>query len=313
MTAITREEWLALRNTGIGGSDAGTVLNVNPYKTPLQLYLEKRGEIEAEDISDKLAVKAGIGLEDFVAQLYSEQTGRRVERCNTMLRHPKHSWMLGNLDRLVWEGDKRPQFKGEIRTKRGLECKTALGRFIDKSAWGPDGSDEVPMPYLAQCQHYMAVTDAEIWDLAVLLSGPEFRIYPIKRDDELIAGMIEQEAEFWDRVKTGRAPDMDYDHSTTPDLLAKLYPGTDGSEIVLPDSALHWQQVMAEAKEQVKLYDSIATGAKNHLLHLMGNSAIGKLPDGSQFTRKAISRGAYTVDAVTYIDFRLKKAKEQAA
>ncbi|OQS36805.1 hypothetical protein B0T40_10490 [Chromobacterium haemolyticum] len=313
MTAISRDEWLALRNTGIGGSDAGTVLGVNPYKTPLQLYLEKRNELEPDDIGAKDAVHFGNVLEDVVAQEYSRRTGRRVERCNTMLRHPKHDFMLGNLDRLVWEGDKRPQHRGEIRTRHLLECKTALGRFIDKSAWGPDGSDEVPITYMAQCQHYLAVTDAEQIDLAVLLSGPEFRIYPIRRDDDLIAAMIEQEAEFWEQVKSGRAPAMDYDHASTPDLLAKLYPGTDGSEIVLPDGALHWQQVMAEAKEQAKHYEGVATGAKNHLLHLMGNAAIGKLSDGSQFTRKAISRGSYTVDGVTYMDFRYKKAKEQAA
>ncbi|OHX19559.1 hypothetical protein BI344_17800 [Chromobacterium sphagni] len=46
---MSREEWLALRNTGIGGSDAGTVLGINPYKTAYQLYLEKRGEIAADD------------------------------------------------------------------------------------------------------------------------------------------------------------------------------------------------------------------------------------------------------------------------
>lgn len=314
MTAISRDEWLALRNTGIGGSDAGTVLGVNRYKQPLQLYKEKRGEIEADDLSDKLAVRIGNGLEDYVAQLYSEETGRRVERCSTMLRHPEHPWMLGNLDRLVWEGDKRPQHKGQIRTRHILECKTTLSRFIDSEAWGPSGTDQVPIHYLAQCQHYMAVTGAELCDLAVLMSGPDFRIYQIKRDDDLIANMVEHEAAFWDRVQTGKAPELDCDHATTPDLLAKLYPGTDGSEIVLPDGALHWQQVMAEAKAKAKVYEDVATGAKNHLLELMGNAAVGKLPDGSQFTRKAINRGAYTVDAVTYIDFRHKKAaKEQAA
>lgn len=313
MTAISREEWLALRNTGIGGSDAGTVLGVNPYKTAYQLYLEKRGELQPEDIDDKEAVIAGRDLEDYVAQRYSRRTGLKVERCNTMLRHQEHPFVLGNLDRLVWEGDKRPQHRGEIRTRHLLECKTALGRFIDKSAWGPDGTDEVPMTYLVQCQHYMAVTGADLCDLAVLMSGPEFRLYHIRRDNELIAELIAREAEFWQRVQTGKAPELDCDHATTPDLLAKLYPGTDGSEIVLPDGAQHWQQVMAEANAKAKVYEDVATGAKNHLLELMGNAAVGKLPDGSQFTRKTISRGSYTVDAVTYIDFRHKKAKEQAA
>lgn len=312
MTAMTREEWLALCNTGLGGSDAGTVLGVNPYKTPLQLYLEKRGELEAEDISSKEAVHFGNVLEDVVAAEYARRTGQRIERCTTMLRHPQHDWMLGNLDRLVWEGDKRPQYKGQIRTRKLLECKTALSRFVDKTMWGPDGTDEVPIPYLAQCQHYMAVTDAEQCDLAVMMAGPEFRIYHIHRDDELIASMIEREGEFWERIKTGSAPEPDYDHQTTGDLLAKMYPGTDGSEIVLPDGAAHWQQVMAEAKEQVKFYEAVATGAKNHLLHLMGNAAVGKLPDGSQCTRKEVKRAGFSVDAVTYVDFRFKKAKDAA-
>ena len=312
MTAINREEWLQLRNTGLGGSDAGTVLGVNPYKTPLQLYLEKRGELEAEDISSKEAVHFGNILEDVVAAEYARRTGQRVERCTTMLRHPQHNWMLGNLDRLVWEGDKRPQYKGQIRTRKLLECKTALGRFVDKTMWGPDGTDEVPISYLAQCQHYMAVTDAEQCDLAVMMAGPEFRIYHIHRDDELISQMIEREGEFWERIQTGKAPEPDYDHATTGDLMAKLYPGTDGTEIILPDSAAHWQQVMAEAKSQVKLYETIADGAKNHLLHLMGNAAIGRLPDGSQFTRKEVTRAEYTVNAVSYVDFRFKKAKEAA-
>lgn len=313
MTAISREEWLALRNTGLGGSDAGTVLGVNPYKTPFQLYLEKRGEIAADDLSEKEAVHFGVVLEDVVAAEYSRRTGRKVERCNTMLRHRAHPWMLGNLDRLVWQGDKRPQHRGEIRTKHLLECKTALGRFIDKSMWGPDGTDEVPMSYLAQCQHYMAVTDAEQCDLAVLLSGPEFRIYPIRRDDTLIASMIEHEAEFWERIQTANAPPPDYDHATTADVLAKLYPGTNGETIELPDEAMHWKRVMDDASEQQKLYEAVKTGAKNHLLHLMGEAAIGKLPDGAQFTRKAVTRGAYMVDAVTYVDFRFKKSKEKAA
>lgn len=312
MTAISREEWLALRNTGIGGSDAGTVLGVNPYKTPFQLYLEKRGEIQVDDLDAKESIIWGHALEDVVAQEYSRRTGNKVQRCTTLQRHSQYPWMLGNLDRLVWEGGKAPQHKGELRTGHLLECKTALGRFIDKTMWGPDGSDEVPMSYLAQCQHYLAVTGAEQCDLAVLLSGPEFRIYPIRRDDELIASMIEREEAFWESIQSGRAPEPDYDHPSTAGVLAKLYPGTDGSEIVLPDSATHWQQVMNEAKEQVKHYEAVSVGARNHLLRLMGAAAVGKLPDGSQFTRKEVKRAAYTVDAMTYTEFRFKKAKEAA-
>lgn len=312
MTATSREEWLALRQTGLGGSDAGTVLGVNKYKQPLELYKEKRGELVPDDISDKLAVRIGHGLEDFVAQLYTQETGQRVERCNTLLRHSRHQWMLGNVDRLVWEGDKRPQHRGEIRTRRLLECKTTLSKFIDSEEWGPSGTDQVPIHYLAQCQHYMAVTGAEQCDLAVLMSGPDFRIYPIRRDEELIADMIEHEGAFWDRVLSGAEPDLLYEHPTTTGLLTKLYPGTDGSEIVLPDSAAHWHAVLKESSALAKEYEQQTESARNHLKRLMGSAAVGRLPDGSCWTRKQVSRKPYSVDAVTYIDFRHTKPKEAA-
>ena len=310
---IDHLKWLQARRTGIGGSDAGTILGVNPYKQPLELYHEKRGEIEPDDIDDKEAVIVGKDLEDYVAQRYSQRTGLKVERCTTMLRHPEHDFILGNVDRLVWQDGKRPQHKGEIRTKHGLECKTALSRFVDKALWGPDGTDEVPMTYLAQCQHYMAVTAADQWDLAVLMAGPEFRIYHIMRDDELIASMIEQYKAFWHCVVTGTPPEIDYAHATTPELLTKLYPGTDGSEIILPDSIMHWHSVMQESAALAKEYDEQATIARNHIRRLMGNAAVGRLPDGTAYTRKVVKRSGYSVEPVSYIDFRFTKKVNEAA
>jgi len=313
MNAPLREEFLARRMAGVGGSDAGTILGVNPYKTMFELFLEKTKQIEPDDISEKEAVHFGVVLEDTVATEYARRTGNKVERCTTQLSHPDHPWMLGNLDRLVWQDGKRPQHRGEIRTKHLLECKTALGRFVDKTLWGPDGTDEVPMSYLAQCQHYMAVTGAEQCDLAVLMAGPEFRIYPIKRDDDLIAEMIAREGEFWARVQSGEAPEPDYAHPTTAGLLQKLYPGTNGEEIILPDSAAHWHAVLKESSALASEYEKEAEIARNHLQRLMGPAAVGKLPDGSCWTRKEVKRKGFTVDPVTYIDFRHKKFKEQAA
>ncbi|QLG87673.1 YqaJ viral recombinase family protein [Chitinibacter bivalviorum] len=307
MNAPTREEFLAQRMKGIGGSDAGTIMGANPYKTAYELYLEKRQELEAEDIGDKLPVKIGIDLEDFVAKEYQDQTGFKVQRFNNQLQHPDHPWMLGNLDRVVSLDGKAPAHKGELRTKRLLECKTALGRFLDKTMWGPSGTDQVPEHYFFQCMHYLAVSGADQIDLAVLLAGPEVRIYHIVRDEELIALMIKVEGTFWQQVQSGKAPEMDFNHPTTGALLDRLYPGTDGSTIELPATAEHWQQVMADAKEQKALYEKVAEGAKNHILHLMGNAAIAKLPDGTAFTRKVIKKKAFSVEATEYVDFRYTK------
>lgn len=312
-TDDARAAWLAERRTGLGGSDAGVILGVNPYKTSLQLYLEKRGELDEPNLEDKESVRVGRDLEDYVAQRYSQRMEVKVERCTRILRHPVHAWMLGNVDRLVWEDGKRPQHKGEIRTHTLLECKTALGRFTDKTLWGADGTDEVPLTYLAQCQHYMAVSGATRCDLAVLLAGPEFRVYHIHRDNELINALIERGAEFWHRVETGNAPDFDPAHPTAGALLDRLYPGTDGSTVVLPDTVAHWHAVLQESKTLAGEYDKQAEIAKNHIRRLMGNAAMGLLPDGTAYTRKQVKRAAYEVSANEYIEFRFtKKAKEAA-
>lgn len=177
---MNHQEWLDARRKGIGGSDAGAILGVNKYKTPLDVYLDKTGQ--APDIEDNDAMYWGRALEDIVAYEYAKRTGKKVRRNNAILVHPEHKFMLANLDR-------------EIVGEPGiLEIKTAA-RADD---WGEPGSDEVPESYLAQVMHYMAVTGAQFADIAVLIAGRKFQTYTIQRDDQLIEHMIDVERDFWE-------------------------------------------------------------------------------------------------------------------
>ena len=177
---MNHQEWLDARRKGIGGSDAGAILGVNKYKTPLDVYLDKTGQ--APEIEDNDAMYWGRALEDIVAYEYAKQTGKKVRRNNSILVHPEHKFMLANLDR-------------EIVGEPGiLEIKTAA-RADD---WGEPGSDEVPESYLAQVMHYMAVTGAQFADIAVLIAGRKFQTYTIQRDDQLIEHMIDVERDFWE-------------------------------------------------------------------------------------------------------------------
>ena len=176
---MNREEWLEARRRGIGGSDAGALLGVNKYRTPLDVYLDKTGQ--APEIEDNDAMYWGRALEDIVAYEYAKQTGKKVRRNNSILVHPEHKFMLANLDR-------------EIVGEPGiLEIKTAA-RADD---WGEPGTDEVPESYLAQVMHYMAVTGAQYADVAVLIAGRKFGVYTVQRDDQLIDHMINVESDFW--------------------------------------------------------------------------------------------------------------------
>lgn len=184
-------EWLMLRKTGIGGSDAGAVCGLNPYSSPMKLYFDKTTE-ETEE-QDNEAMRQGHDLEDYVAQRFMEATGLKVRRSNYMYRSKEHPFMIADVDRLIAGED------------AGLECKTASAYNADK--W-KDGS--IPPHYVMQCYHYMAVTGKKTWYIAAVILGREFVFHKLTWDDSLIQSLTAAEQDFWENhVMTGTMPDPD--------------------------------------------------------------------------------------------------------
>ena len=155
---MPREEWLALRKQGIGGSDAGAICGLNPYVSPMDVFVGKTSESLPED-TDNEAMREGRDLEDYVAGRFSEASGLKVRRANVMYASREHPFMIADVDRLV---------VGKEDGLVGLECKTASPYSADKWKEGA-----VPAHYLAQCHHYMAVLGASAWYIAVLIYGRE--------------------------------------------------------------------------------------------------------------------------------------------
>ena len=174
---------LQLRRSGIGATDASAVLGLNPWRTPLQVWAEKRGEAPPVEQTD--AMLWGTILEPVVAARYGEVTGRVLWAPEQVIHHPRHDMLLCSPDRFVM---------GE---QRGLECKTA--NAFAAHEWGPAGTDEVPQHYLIQCLHCMLVTGYAAWDLAVLIGGSDFRIYHIRRDEALLGALCSKLVAWWQR------------------------------------------------------------------------------------------------------------------
>ena len=195
----------AERLTGLGGSDIGAILGLNPWRTPYQVFLEKTGQ--AEPFTGNLQTRFGSYAEEFVAREYCEQTGRQVQRFNPMLRHPTAP-LIGHVDRLVVpEGAKRASHRQEIRTDLGLEAKTASAFATGRGTeWGESGTDQIPESYLVQIAAYQALTGCPKWDLAVLFGNTEFRIYHLQRDLELEAMILDEASRFWTDHVLARNP-----------------------------------------------------------------------------------------------------------
>ncbi|WP_243470567.1 YqaJ viral recombinase family protein [Vreelandella lionensis] len=118
--ALDRKAWLSIRQSGIGSSDAAAAVGLHPYKSQLELWMDKTGRQFTDkepNREDQLTSPLHWGqiLEPIVAEHYARHTGHRVQRVNAILQHVEHPWMLANLDREIVGSDK----------VQILECKTA--------------------------------------------------------------------------------------------------------------------------------------------------------------------------------------------
>lgn len=201
----SRQAFLDSRRSGLGGSDLGVILGLNPWKTPYQLWQEKTGQ--AESTHDTLQTRFGTYAEEFVAQEYTRATGRRVQRFHATLTHPTAP-VIGHVDRLVIpDGAKRAAHIRDVRTDRLLECKTASAFAVSRGiAWGDPGTDQIPASYLVQIAAYQALTGCQYADLAVIFGNQEFRIYHIQRDLDLEAMLLDEASRWWTNHIVGGCP-----------------------------------------------------------------------------------------------------------
>lgn len=212
---LNRDQWLTVRKGGIGSSDAASAVGLNPYKSQLELWMEKTGRddrLPKTDPNDETSpMYWGTLLESIVAAHYTKRTGNKVRRINAVLQHPKEPWMLANLDREVISAP-------DVQI---LECKTA---GINGARLWKDG---VPEYVQLQVMHQLAVTGKQAADVAVLICGQELQVHRIERDEAMISRLVELERQFWRYVELDQAPPADGSDSADVALRC-LYPQDSG-------------------------------------------------------------------------------------
>jgi len=252
------ESFIDGRKKGIGGSDAGAILGVNKYKSRFDVYLEKVGDAENTD-NEKMYW--GRELEDRVAEEFELRSDYIAEKMEGPQVHPDYPWMIANVDR-------------EIPAVGILEVKTAS--VYAKSSWEEGG---VPASYVAQCQHYMAVTGHEKTFVAVLFGGQEFQVYKIFRDEDYIKNLIEVERDFWENnVLQQKAPEMDGGEACSESLKA-LYPESVDQNIELPGSAAKLIDEYNSAKAIIDEQTRNMKDAENKIKDLLGENERGTVED----------------------------------
>jgi len=195
---MTKEQWLLERRNGIGGSDAGAVMGLNKWSSPLTVYLDKKG-LNHFDGND--ATERGSWLEEPIREKAKEALGVMIEECPYMFTSATHPFMSANIDGLVYIQEEK-----EIN---GISLSGLGGHEIKTTQRGDDFSEhEIPDSYFAQVQHYMAVLDLPWFILsAYCIDRHEFRHYVIQRDVAFISRLIEAEKDFWENfIEKGIMP-----------------------------------------------------------------------------------------------------------
>ena len=191
---LSYAEWLQVRQSGIGGSDAAPALGLSPWKSPLELWEEKAmGKTQPRQENESMIW--GKLLEPIIREEYSRRTGLKVSPLRSMLQAPQMPWMLANVDAIIED----PQKGTGV-----LEIKTT-GAFRA----GEWSEDRCPDMYALQVAHYLAVTGLDYAVLCVFIGGNELRWVTVQRDDELITSLVDLERIFWERVLTKTPPPVD--------------------------------------------------------------------------------------------------------
>ncbi len=275
---LPREDWLTVRRKGVGSSDAAAAVGLNPYKSQIELWLEKTGRDgllpKADPLDEESPTYWGTLLEPIVAAHYTKRSGNRVRRINAVLQHPdaRFPWMLANIDREVIGAP-------DVQI---LECKTA---GINGARLWKEG---VPEYVQLQVQHQLVVTGKAAADVAVLLGGQHLEIHRIHRDEGLIARLIPLEAAFWRYVETDMPPPADGSESAERALRC-LYPQDKGCSIdfsndrTLSATFADWVSVRQTLAETEKLEAKL----KQTLQQAMGDASRAVFETGEVTWKKA--------------------------
>lgn len=303
----THEEWLAVRRGYIGGSDAGAIIGMNPYNSAFSVWAEKTGQVP--EFGGNISTRTGNLLEDFVAHLFMEETGKRVQRCNFTLVNSAYPFACANIDREVMGEDAI------------LEIKTT-NSFVNAKMFK---SGEFPEQWYCQAIHYLAVTGCHRAYLAVLSECRDFKIFELERDEDEIRALMDAEREFWNTyVLTGKTPPTD-GHSATSEAIKKLFSEEAGDFADLSGLGDVFTQRKA-LNEQIRRMKADLDALDNRVKVAMGSASSGKcgifnvswkLQNTSGLDREKIKADYPDIDFGKYASqsrvFRVTEKKQKSA
>lgn len=255
---------LADRTKRLGASDVPAVLGLDPYRSPLDVYLQKRGLVATFEGNE--FTEWGLRIEPVIRKKFAELRSVDVTQPGVVI-HRSEPWASCTPDGLCAPTESPyspcpPQY--------GLEIKNKSARQSHK--WGPSGTDQVPHEVAAQVHFSMLVTGIPRWAVAALFGGNEYREYDLTYDADIAATIMERCRAFWMNVEKGIEPAVDGSRSAAEYLKQKFIAHGDalrdatGAEDAMISS-------LRRVRDQMKGLEVEEATLKNRLMQAIGNDA----------------------------------------
>lgn len=283
-------EWHELRKTGIGASESAAACGLSDYGTPLHIYLLKTEQLEPFEETD--AMRRAKKLEPFFQSEFEHATGiKTISSPMGLYRSTENPFMLATPDALL-----------EINELAEWKATT----FRRAAEMGEQGTDDVPVDWVCQCQQQMYVVGLSVVHLVVFFDIQSVRTYRVDRNERLIDGIIEAERELWERIENRDPPEPNWEHPRTPQLIKEMYGIVDATDTVeLSQESVECWNARRVIKAKVKQLEASAESLKAEVLFEIGNASSGIIPGtGKMVRRKMVERKGYTVEPRSYIDVR---------
>lgn len=228
-----RAEWLKVRESGIGSSEVATIVGLNPWETPYQLWRRKVGIDPPK--AENFAMKAGHYLEDAVSQFWMDATGNRI------IKRSAGDWIIRDNDRPYMQvSPDRTYWLGEGKGKGILECKTTQFKIE---------ADELPKHWLCQVQYQLGVAGYERGSIAWLCSGREFGYKNIALIPDFFGWLVEEVERFYtDNVIGKKEPKI----IKVDDVLLKYNKHIGGKSIEVSDDVYEAYRKLKGVREEIK-------------------------------------------------------------
>lgn len=252
-----RQEWLDVRKNGIGSSEVATIVGLNPWQTPYQLWRIKTGQDPAK--TENFAMRAGHYLEDAVSLFWQDETGREVIKRSAgdwIIQSKEHPFMQVSPDRTFWlTGEKRNEANKGI-----LECKT--------TQYTIDG-DDLPRYWFCQVQYQLGVAELQKGSIAWLTQGRSFGYRDIDFAPDFYEWLKDEVARFWvDNVQGGKEPDL----INLDDMLLKYRRHTAAKVVEVGDDLLDAYHELKDLRGQIATLDERKTELETKLKMAFGDA-----------------------------------------